>query len=181
MNRSFGSLKIDADQIPAFNPLLVLIMVPIFDWCVYPAFAKCKIPLRPLQRMAIGMLLTSASFVVAAFVQLSLDAGDKLHVLYQLPQYGLLTCGEVMVSITGLEFAYTQAPKSMKSLLMASWLLTVAVGNLFVVIVAKINYFDQWLEFLFFAGMMLLAMILFIVISQFYKYTQDSERQKASS
>ena len=42
-----------------------------------------------------------------------------------------------MVSITGLEFSYTQAPNSMKSSVMALWLLTVASGELFVGLVNK--------------------------------------------
>lgn len=51
--------------------------------------------------------------------------------------------GEVMFSITGLEFSFTQAPTSMKSVLTAAWLLTVAFGNLIVVIVAEAKGFDS--------------------------------------
>lgn len=68
---------------------------------------------------------------------------NSMHILWLIPQYVILTMGEVMFSVTGLEFAFTQAPTSMKSLLQASWLLTVAFGNLIVVIVAEISIFDR--------------------------------------
>jgi len=78
------------------------------------------------------------------------NASGQISVLWQLPQYIIITAGEIMVSITGLEFAYTQAPDSMKSLIMAGWQLTVAFGNLLVVVVAEIALLPQWQEFLFF-------------------------------
>lgn len=68
---------------------------------------------------------------------------NSMHILWLIPQYVIITMGEVMFSVTGLEFAFTQAPASMKSLLQASWLLTVAFGNLIVVIVAEISIFDR--------------------------------------
>ena len=68
---------------------------------------------------------------------------NSMHVLWLIPQYVIITMGEVMFSVTGLEFAFTQAPVSMKSLLQACWLLTVAIGNLIVVIVAEISIFDR--------------------------------------
>ncbi|XP_050583059.1 peptide transporter family 1 isoform X2 [Bombus affinis] len=68
---------------------------------------------------------------------------NSMHILWLIPQYVIITMGEVMFSVTGLEFAFTQAPASMKSLLQASWLLTVAFGNLIVVIVAEISIFDS--------------------------------------
>lgn len=51
--------------------------------------------------------------------------------------------GEIMFSITGLEFSYSQAPSSMKSVLQASWLLTTAFGNLIVVIIESADPFDE--------------------------------------
>jgi solute carrier family 15 (oligopeptide transporter), member 1 len=61
---------------------------------------------------------------------------NTVHMFWLIPQYVIITAGEVMFSVTGLEFAYSQAPKSMKSLLQASWLLTVALGNVVVVVSA---------------------------------------------
>ncbi|XP_050583070.1 peptide transporter family 1 isoform X3 [Bombus affinis] len=101
---------------------------------------------------------------------------NSMHILWLIPQYVIITMGEVMFSVTGLEFAFTQAPASMKSLLQASWLLTVAFGNLIVVIVAEISIFDsQVYEFLLFAGLMFIDIIIFAVMAKFYKYVDEDE------
>lgn len=51
--------------------------------------------------------------------------------------------GEIMYSITGLEFSYSQAPVSMKSVMQACWLLTTAFGNLIVVIIESARFFED--------------------------------------
>lgn len=48
---------------------------------------------------------------------------NSIHMLWLLPQYIIITAAEVMFSVTGLEFSFTQAPNSMKSVLQAAWLL----------------------------------------------------------
>lgn len=63
-----------------------------------------------------------------------------LHITYQLIQILVITAGEIMFSISGLSFAYAEAPQSMKSVISATWLLTVAFGNLIVVIIAELRY-----------------------------------------
>lgn len=68
---------------------------------------------------------------------------NTVNMLWLLPQYVVITTGEVMFSITGLEFAFTQAPVSMKSFLTSGWLLAVAVGNLIVVAVTEARFFDR--------------------------------------
>eukprot|EP00063_Salmo_salar_P036116 XP_014010951.1 PREDICTED: solute carrier family 15 member 1-like [Salmo salar] len=62
---------------------------------------------------------------------------NTIHMGWQIPQYFLMTAGEVVFSVTGLEFSYSQAPSNMKSVLQAGWLFTVAVGNIIVLIVAE--------------------------------------------
>ncbi|XP_041279323.1 solute carrier family 15 member 1 [Onychostruthus taczanowskii] len=66
-------------------------------------------------------------------------APNTVHMAWQIPQYFLLTCAEVLFSVTGLEFSYSQAPSNMKAVLQAGWLLTVAVGNIIVLIVAGVS------------------------------------------
>lgn len=68
---------------------------------------------------------------------------NSVHMLWQIPQYIVITAGEIMFSITGLEFSYSQAPVSMKSVLTAAFLLTTAFGNLIIVIIESAKIFDK--------------------------------------
>ncbi|XP_026687106.1 peptide transporter family 1-like [Diaphorina citri] len=98
-------------------------------------------------------------------------APGLVHMLWLLPQYIIITAAEIMFSITGFEFAFTQAPVSMKSVLSACWLLTVAFGNLIVVIVAEAKFFEnQAYEFLLFASLMVLDMGVFMFLAMSYQY-----------
>lgn len=94
----------------------------------------------------------------------------KMSILVMIPQYILATAGEIMFSITGLEFSYSQAPRSMKSILQACWLLTVAFGNLIVVIVSENRFFENPAnESFLFATLMLLDILLFVLLARVYK------------
>jgi len=57
--------------------------------------------------------------------------GNSVNLLWQLPQFFTMTLGEVLFSVTGLEFSYTQADPSMRSVLQALWLMTVFLGKLY--------------------------------------------------
>uniref|UniRef100_A0A1A9WA00 Oligopeptide transporter 1 n=1 Tax=Glossina brevipalpis TaxID=37001 RepID=A0A1A9WA00_9MUSC len=95
---------------------------------------------------------------------------NSVHILWLVPQIVVMTLGEVMFSVTGIEFSYAQAPVNMKSVLQACWLLTVAIGNVIVVIVAELALFDsQASEFFLFAGLMFADMLLFMVVAYYYK------------
>lgn len=72
---------------------------------------------------------------------------NSIHILWLIPQYVVMTMGEVMFSVTGLEFSFTQAPASMKSVLQSVWLLTVAFGNLIVVLIVEGNFLDAQVRF----------------------------------
>jgi dipeptide/tripeptide permease len=62
-----------------------------------------------------------------------------VHILWQTIQYVLMTSAEMLVSITGLVFAYSQAPRRYKTVIMSAWLLTSAFGDLIVVLVAQVQ------------------------------------------
>ncbi|NXB99271.1 S15A1 protein, partial [Orthonyx spaldingii] len=103
-------------------------------------------------------------------------APTTVHMAWQIPQYFLLTCGEVVFSVTGLEFSYSQAPTNMKSVLQAGWLLTVAVGNIIVLIVAgAATLSKQWAEYVLFAALLLVVCIIFAVMASFYTYVDPNE------
>ncbi|KAG9271145.1 solute carrier family 15 member 2 [Astyanax mexicanus] len=103
---------------------------------------------------------------------------NNVHIAWQVPQYVLITAGEVMFSITGLEFSYSQAPASMKSVLQAGWLLTVAFGNVIVLIVAEGAGLEQWTEFVLFAALLVGVSIIFSIMAYFYTYVDPDQLDK---
>ena len=82
-----------------------------------------------------------------------------------------------MVSITGLEFAYTQAPKSMKSTIMGFWLLAVSFGNVLVAFLTRFSDYELEEFFWLFAGLMAGAAIIFGGYAMMYKYQDYSDEQ----
>lgn len=68
---------------------------------------------------------------------------NSMHMLWLLPQYVIMTLGEVMYSVTGLAFSYAEAPVSMKSVLQSCWLLTVAFGNVIDIIIIGARGFSS--------------------------------------
>lgn len=104
---------------------------------------------------------------------------NSKSMLLQIPQYTAITAGEIMFSITGLEFSYSQAPKSMKSVVQAAWLLTTAFGNLIVMIIAELELFEkQSYEFFMFACLMIIDMIIFALMAYRYKYVGEISDKK---
>ncbi|KAH8287397.1 hypothetical protein KR054_006685, partial [Drosophila jambulina] len=113
------------------------------------------------------IVLNSAGTYTANLV--TITEPNSMNILWLIPQYVIMTLGEVMFSVTGLEFSYAQAPPSMKSVLQACWLLTVAFGNVIVVIIAEAALFEsQASEFFLFAGLMFADMLLFMVMAYYY-------------
>ncbi|XP_041437129.1 solute carrier family 15 member 1 [Xenopus laevis] len=363
MDGNFGAMQIQPDQMQTVNPILIIVLVPIFDAALYPLIRKCKLNFTPLKRMTVGMFLAAMAFVAAALVQVEIDktlptfpssnqiqlkvinlgtqdvnvdymtnlpspasipsfqaseyqtldqpsnvsfsygidnkifplqdlaertrytvivkngqeiqtnffedisnkpeqgsnairfvnslqetinitlgavsvgevmpmqvsnytmlnlgtkqievkVGEKtckvesmkfgfgssytiiikecttellvdyvedikantIHMALQIPQYFLITAGEVVFSVTGLEFSYSQAPSNMKSVLQAGWLLTVAVGNVIVLIVAGASHISQqWAEYVLFAALLVAVCIIFAVMAYFYTYVDPAE------
>src|SRR4051812_21247882 len=169
-------------QVQAANPLLILIYIPLFSYVIYPVLNKI-VRLTSLRKMSIGFFLTAASFLIPAWLELQLTAGNKPNISWQLLAYMILTAAEVFVSLTGLEFAYTQAPKKMKSLVMSLFLGSVWLGNVFT---SGVNKFIQNPDgtsklpgasyYFFFTGLMTVTALGFIIVAYFYKeqaYLQD--------
>jgi POT family proton-dependent oligopeptide transporter len=164
-------------QLQAVNPLFILIFVPLFSYVIYPAIHKV-FPLTPLRKIGLGMFLTVPAFSISGFIQMWIEAGQTPSIGWQVLAYALLTAAEVMVSITCLEFSYTQAPPSIKSIVMSCYLASVAIGNEFTAVInAMISRppFNTWLSganyYWFFTGVMLCAAVAFIVVALRYRGT----------
>lgn len=185
MDRRFLGIDWYASQIGAVNPILILVLVPAFSYGLYPWVGRW-IPVTPLRKIGAGLLLTTMAFAVVGLAQREIDAGGTPSIGWQILAYLVLTSAEVLVSITALEFSYTQAPRAMKSLVMACYFLSVSLGNAFT---SAVNYViaepgaTQGLEgaryFWFFTAIMLLAFVVYLPVSRMYRgrtFLQGEER-----
>jgi POT family proton-dependent oligopeptide transporter len=125
----------EPSQMQAINPLLVMLLIPLNNLVFYPMLRQLGFEPTALRRMGTGIALAGLSWIVVGIMQLAMDGGETLSIVWQVLPYALLTLGEVLVSATGLEFAYSQAPAAMKGVIMAFFNLSVAVGNLWVLLV----------------------------------------------
>ena len=190
MDRNFLGLEWYQSQIQVANPILILILIPVFAYILYP-LASRFFRVTPLRKISAGMFLTVIAYAIPVWIAHRITAGATPSIAWQLLAYVLLTAAEVMVSITALEFAYTQAPPAMKSLVMGVYLLGVSFGNL---LASGVNFgLDAFrnedgttlLEganyFLFFTVLMLTAAIAFAIYARFYRgstFIQGDDRSK---
>ena len=175
MDRVVLGVEIRSSQVQAVNSILTLTFIPLFGYVVYPAIDRVW-RLTPLRKIGLGLLVIGVSFLVSAWIEARLDAGAPLSVLWQLPAYVLLTAGEVMASITALEFAYTQAPRHLKAVVQAVYLLSVTAGNWFT---AGVQWFISNPDgssklsgapyFVFFAALAIAASGLFALVARGYR------------
>lgn len=173
----------NASQIQAVNPILVLILIPLFSYVIYPAMNRV-FALTPLRKIGIGFFVTAVAFGISGWIESQITAGQRPHIGWQVLAYLVLTCAEVMVSITALEFSYTQAPNKMKSLIMSLYMLSVTLGNL---LTSGVNQIIQnadgttWLPgasyYWFFTALQVIAAVLFIGVAMAFRektYMQES-------
>jgi proton-dependent oligopeptide transporter, POT family len=175
MDRHIFGIDWKPAQIQSVNPLFILMALPLFSYWIYPTIDKF-FRLTPLRKIGIGLFITALSFGIIAWIQMRIDAGQTPHIVWQIVAFAALTVAEVMVSVTHLEFAYTQAPKKLKSLVMCTYLWAVFLGNVFTFLV---NVFIQNRDgsvklkganyFLFFVAVMLVTSVLFVFFARFYQ------------
>ncbi len=169
--------RLDASAMQSVNPLMVMTLVPVLTLICYPALGRLA---SPLKRMSSGFFLAGLSYVVVAWLQTRVDSGAQLSILWQALPYLILTTAEVLISTTGLEFAFREAAPSMKSTIMGFWNLSVALGNLVVMGITKVlttSAGDASVtpgRFLLYAGMTFGAAILFTLIAACYKYRDEA-------
>ncbi|KAJ8082330.1 hypothetical protein PM082_008183 [Marasmius tenuissimus] len=136
------------DVLSNLNPLALIILIPICDIFIYPAFRRAGVKLTSLRKITAGFAIGSAAMIWAAVLQhyiykthpcghaaatCSPDPNghptvSPLDVWSQTGSYVLIAFSEIFASITGLEYAFTKAPGNMKSLVMSIFLFTAALS-----------------------------------------------------
>ena len=175
MDRNWLGVEWLPSQVQAVNPILILIFIPLFNYFIFPTVSK-RITLTPLRKIGFGLFLTAPSFLIIGYAQSLIDTGQTPGIYWQIIAYGVITAAEVLVSITCLEFSYSQAPKTMKSVIMSYFFLSLTLGNL---VTAGVNIFIQNPDgslkiegadyFYFFGGLMFVTAVLFTMISRYYQ------------
>lgn len=162
-------------QVQAVNPVFILLLIPVCTYWLYPGIGKV-FPMTSLRRIGLGLFLAVISFLISAGIESRIQLGEKPAIGWQFLSFMVISLAEIMVSITCLEFAYAQAPKKLKSLIMSLNLMSISLGNL---ITSGINFFIQNADgtsklpgaayFVFFAGLMLVTAIAFIFVAMAFK------------
>ena len=175
MDRYLFGMEVLPAQIQAANPLFVMLLIPLFSYVIYPAIDRVW-RLNELRKIAIGMFITVLAFAIPTWIQLQIDQGGTPSIAWQLLAYVVLTSAEVMVAVTCLQFSYTQAPRTMKSFVMAFFMMSIAAGNLFT---SAVNFFIRQEDgssklagaeyYEFFTLLMLVTAALFMLVARFYK------------
>jgi POT family proton-dependent oligopeptide transporter len=153
------------DVLSNLDPFALIILIPICDAFIYPFLRKMKINFSPIKKISAGFFTGSAAMIWAAVIQyyiykksvcgknasglLPIELGGDgtimcqtvdINVWAQTGAYVLIAISEILASITSLEYAFSKAPKNMRSLVMAFNLfmsaISAAIGEGFVVLSA---------------------------------------------
>lgn len=184
MDRTLFGYTFDPSELQAFNPFFVMLLIPFCGLLVYPAI-NAIFPLTPLRKVGLGLFIAIPSFIIPAWLETRILAGETPSIGWQVLAYFFITLAEVMISVTSLEFSYTQAPRRLKSLVLGLYFLSVSLGNLLTALcnssltqIFGENGLQGPAYYWFFTGAMTLAAICFVFIALRYQprtYLQDEE------
>ncbi|KAJ2008530.1 peptide transporter ptr2 [Coemansia thaxteri] len=178
------------DIMQNIDPLTLIILIPIFDLFIYPAFRRCGLELRPVTRITIGFLVAALSMAYSAIIQHLVyttgpyfehpgegDNGfNNISAGLQVPAYILVALSEIFASVTGLEYAYKQAPESMKSIVMSLFLFTNAGGSVLAFCFNSISVNPYLVKnFAIVSGLMGAFTVLFFICFRHYDSRDSSE------
>ncbi|KAJ1647445.1 peptide transporter ptr2 [Coemansia erecta] len=181
------------DIMQNIDPLCIIVLIPFFDWVVYPGFRRCGLELRPVTRITIGFLMMALSMAYAAILQHFIyakgpyfkHAGDEgygfndISAAIQVPAYVIMAIAEIFASVTGLEYAYKRAPESMKSIVMSIFLLTNAGGSILAFAFNPISSNPHLVEnFAIVSGLMGAFTVLFVVCFRHYDRVDEEETRE---
>ncbi len=167
----FPSLLFPPDATGIFNPILTLAFVPVV----------ALMPLSALRKMLLGFLTCSLAFVMAAVLEVFVAAFPlRVSFLWQVPQYVSVSLSEVLLYAVALEFAYAEAPASMKSICQAVLLLTISAGNLVLALLSLLSGLlgNQALEYGLYAALVAAAAGLFHLQTRNYSQREPPKESK---
>jgi POT family proton-dependent oligopeptide transporter len=164
---------LNGETMQVAGSVLVMIWTPILTLLLYPMAERLGWRPSPLRRMTAGMFFPAVSFVICGLVQTQMDQGQSMSILWQLAAYAVLEVGEILLSATGLEFAFAQAPARLKSMVMSIYLMSIAAGHFLVAVFTQLNqHFVKATgpsQFYFYAAIMVVATFAFAFCASRYR------------
>lgn len=183
------------DLMQNFDPISIIVFIPLLEILVYPFLRKLHIPFKPISRITLGFIVASLAMVYAAIVQhLIYNAGpcydsplcaaseidgvaqgNHVHIAIQTPAYMLIGISEIFASVSGLEYAYTKAPPSMKSFVQSMYLLTNAFGSAIGEALTPVAY-DPAILWMF-VGLACASFVAGVIFYILFRHLNDKEEE----
>lgn len=110
------------------NSFYIVTCAPLMAF-IWGYLAKRNQEPSSLKKMALGLFLVAAGFVVIEFAVKDLDPKVKVSMFYLIAMYFLHTIGELCLSPIGLSLVNKLSPQKYISLMMAVWFLAPAIAN----------------------------------------------------
>ncbi len=135
LDLNVAGFRIAPDSIQALNPLFIVMFVPIMNR-IYSSLDRRGVKVRPTDKMVVGFLLTAGCMGIHALAGYAAQGSGgeitRVSIVWQVVAFVVITVAEILISVTGLELAFTAAPQSMKGFVTSLWLVTVGMANLFI-------------------------------------------------
>ncbi|KAG5683398.1 hypothetical protein PVAND_012683 [Polypedilum vanderplanki] len=163
-----GFYTIKPDQMIVINSLMAITLIPFLDKFIYPLLEKVGIK-TTLQRLIFGGVLIVIAFTLSTILETQIEK-NYISILWQLPQSSIIAIGEIFTYLSHMNFAYKEAPPSMKPVMMCLVYLSIAFGDLIIAVISGISIFhSQVCEFGFYACLVFIDVIVLIFLAKNYK------------
>jgi proton-dependent oligopeptide transporter, POT family len=129
-DRHFMGGTIPTPYFQSINPLLIILLAPIFG-VFWAALARRKTFIAQPYKIGIGLIFVGLGYVVMVMAAQKLNLGiPKVTMMYIVGCYFLHTVGEIILSPTGLSYVAKTAPKNHVSSLMGIWFISSFIAGL---------------------------------------------------
>ncbi|ESN91171.1 hypothetical protein HELRODRAFT_90377, partial [Helobdella robusta] len=115
MNGEMSGFVVLPDMISFLNPSLVVMVVPLLEYLVYPCFEKMRIPLRPLQKMSLGMFLAAVAFLMTGFLQIAINTDQPVALSANETKYQIVNTSPRSINVSATYIGYYKSSSSSSS------------------------------------------------------------------
>ena len=177
------------DLLSNFNPLTIIVVIPILSYGIYPMLRKYKIKFGRISRITFGFILAAISGVIGAIIQwrvyetspcgyyassCSIGTGvSPISIWWQIPNVALGAISECFCNVTAYEIAYARSPKGMKAVVMSLFLFNTALATALGEVLTSVTV-DPYLIWIW-AGLAIALAVQTIIFHWTYKEMDNDE------